>query len=320
MDIQKILDRASTLRIAVIGDLIVDHYICGSVDRVSPEAPVPVLLKGTEKTTMGGAGNVWQNLTNLGVHAELFCNFNGDALWHKGYDDRIHCNPYPYSKKTRVMCGNHQLLRIDEELQGNDMQWQTFKQFYWWEYLMNNSGDYDAFVISDYGKGVVSDSVIGTLMEYQFINRRDRKHSPVIVDAKKNFKRFYGAYCVKANDKESDDDIIQDCIQNRGINFFVRTRGDQGMVWYNRTTSGGVKGEKVNIVDVSGAGDTVTAMLAILMSDEGVRMSEVMWLANMAAAEVCKHPGVYAIQKEDLQHLIMPLVEYEDVIDEGKNK
>lgn len=305
MDIQKILERAATLRIAVIGDLIADHYLFGSVDRISPEAPVPVVRKESTKTTMGGGGNVFMNLHNLGVHAELFCNYDGPPFWDIELTDRIHCNPYPYSKKTRVMCGNHQLLRVDDEMQthGPHWQWQTFKQMSWWEYLMDNSGSYDAFVISDYNKGVCSDSVINTIIDYQFINRDGGKHSPVIVDAKKNFHRFQGSYCVKANDKESNDDIIQDCVENKGVNIFIQTHGENGISWHTKLGNRKIDGQKVDIVDVCGAGDTVTAILAIVLSEAGPDMGDAIDLANIAAAEVCKRPGVHAITKDELLKL-----------------
>lgn len=323
MDIQKILDRAATLRIAVIGDLIADHYLYGTVDRVSPEAPVPVLNKTHTKVGMGGAGNVFQNLINLGVNAELFCNYDGPLIWDLDLTDKIHCNPYPYSKKTRVMCGNHQLIRIDDEMQtsGPHWQWQTFKQMSWWEYLMDNSGSYDAFVIADYNKGVLSDSVINTIIDYQFINRDGGKHSPVIVDAKKNFHRFHGAYCVKANDKESTSGVIRDCVENKGVNIFIQTRGEKGMLWDTKLGGGIVKGNKVDIVDVCGAGDTTTATLAICLSEEGPNVQEACEFANLAASEVCRHPSVYAIKKGDLlshQHLEFDIEALERRMDELK--
>lgn len=328
MDVKRILDRAATLKIAVIGDLIVDHYIYGTVDRISPEAPVPVVKVTDKRTTLGGAGNVFMNLLNLGVDVELFCNYNNPdkvKFWDHGdsLSNRIHCNLYPHSKKTRVVCGNQQMIRVDEELDttANDWQWQAFKHMSWWEYLMNKSSEYDAFVISDYGKGVVSDSVINTLIDYQFINRENGKHSPVIVDAKRRFDRFRGAYCVKANDKEVTDDTIHACVNAYQNNIFIKTLGEHGIEWYTDRThlmekkDTIVKGIPVNIVDVCGAGDTVTAALAICLSsarEEVVDIKQACEFANMAAAEVCKHPGVYPIRKEDIEHMIIPIVDYEE--------
>ena len=166
---------------------------------------------------------------------------------------------------------------------------------------MDMSPLYDAFILSDYNKGVLSDSVINTIIEFQFMNREVGIHSPVIVDAKKNFHRFQGAYCLKGNNKEIESvHHHPQYLQNHGIKLVCVTCGESGISWYTEDGGDGVDGVNVPIVDVCGAGDTVTAMLAIGLARVSENFRDVVALANLAASEVCQHPGVYAIQQKDL--------------------
>lgn len=296
IDIKKILDRASTLKIAVIGDLIMDTYLYGEVNRVSPEAPIMVLEKRGTKTTMGGAANVFQNLIGLGVDADLYCNYDSHPFWDQSLNDKIFCNPYPFSRKTRIMCGNHHLLRIDDELSPTDMPGQTYKQMSWWQELMDKFEKYDTIVMADYGKGVLSDSVINTIIEFSYINPKK-----IIVDAKKDFHRFSRVAAIKCNNKEAA--IINKCdyLKKNDIMMWYVTQGESGIYYYSKLgLSDGVDGIPVNIVDVCGAGDTVTAALAVVISEEGYNIREAAEFANICASEVVKHAGVVPITREML--------------------
>lgn len=313
MDINQILGKASKMKIAVIGDLIHDHYIYGKIERLSPEAPVPIVIPIEEKTSLGGAGNVFMNLYNLGVGVELYCNSIGLPFGEVD-TDAIHNNPYPGSTKTRIVVDGQQLLRIDHETAQDQIEWLPFKKFEWWETLQEKFGQYDCIVLADYSKGVLSDSLINAIVELA-----THYKIPVVVDAKKDFHRFRGVDMVKCNEKES-------IIKNRHgihlnkrifceyykIEHFVVTRGANGMTLYSPYKDGTkIPGIQINQVDVCGAGDTVTAILAIMhCTDESV--FDYCQFANLAAAEVCKHSGVYAIKKEDIQHMIISKVEYEE--------
>lgn len=292
INIDEILTRASKLKIAVIGDLIIDQYVFGDVTRISPEAPVPVLVKNTEsKTCMGGAGNVFMNLVNLGVDVDLFCNFNQLSFWPDEYDNKIFCNNYPAAIKTRVMSGSHHMLRIDNEIMPDQIEWHTFKQLSWWSYLEEHFGEYDCIVMSDYGKGVLSDSLINAVMELAH-----HYGTLVVVDAKKEFHRYNGAMVIKCNKSEWE---ASDRKFGRSL-WTIVTCGEAGISLYDKEGSGeGINGIPVPIVDVCGAGDTVTAVLAMAFTAH-----QSMWdacvLANIAASEVCTHSGVYPITKEDL--------------------
>lgn len=300
INIDEVLERASKLKIAVIGDLIIDQYVFGDVTRVSPEAPVPVLNRTTTKTCMGGAGNVFMNLINLGVDADLFCNFNQLAFWDESFMDKIFCNNYPAAIKTRVMSGQHHLLRVDNEIMPDAIEWSTFKQLSWWEHLQDQFMEYDCIVLADYHKGCLSDSLINAVMELA-----THYKIPVVVDAKKDFQRFSGATIIKCNKKEWEAATSQiigspDRTRFSFAEWNVVTCGEAGISLYDNNGNGeGVNGIPIHLVDVCGAGDTVTAVLAMAFcSDES--MWDACELANIAASEVCQHSGVYAISKEDL--------------------
>lgn len=291
MDIQAILDRAATLKIAVIGDLILDHWIYGECHRISPEAPVPVVCKTGSSITLGGAGNVFMNLIGLGVDAELYCNYDGPMIG--GYYDKIHCNEYPCAKKTRVMCGNHHMLRIDDEITENQIEWNQYNQFSWWETLMNKFEEYDVIVFSDYHKGVCSDSVINTIMEFVHITKTKGKEILTVVDTKRAFNRYHGASVIKCNEHESENLLLNST-------WTIVTLGSKGMMFSGKNGhQGKVAGIDVPIIDVCGAGDTVTAAIAACLSGYPA-IETVCEFANLAASIVCRYPGVYPIKKEDL--------------------
>lgn len=292
MNIELLLTRASALKIAVIGDFIEDRYFIGSADRISPEVPVPVVTQQLTFSKPGGAGNVFMNLVNLGVHTDLYCiHSNGDYCWGMEHNDNIHTHEGRHAVKTRIMSGSHHLLRVDNELDPMQIEWLAFNNYSWWKTLEEKMGQYNAIVLCDYGKGVLSDSVINGVIELAIHYK-----IPVIVDAKKDFRRFKGAAIIKCNQKEYDALPIKwpDC------QWMVVTEGESGIRYTNNEGMyGRANGYNVNIVDVCGAGDTVTAVLAMmtaLLEDVQAGCN----IANIAASEVCRHPGVHAISKEEL--------------------
>ncbi len=300
IDIHAILDQASKLKVAIIGDLIEDIYITGRVDRISPEAPVPVLLQENKYSTLGGAGNVWQNLKNLGVDAHLYCNCN--YLFHQAIheDESIHVNQYPHSTKIRMVSNGQQLLRVDRE-EFNAVESLSFRHFSWWRELLENLGGYDCIIFSDYGKGVCTSSVINAVMTEANLQLKN-----VIVDTKNQFDRYIGASIIKCNDKEASGMVHEaKFVKDLRIFALVITKGASGISWYTEEQEDGVNGIPIDVVDPCGSGDTVTALLALF--DNGVSLKDMITLANIAAAEVCRHRGVFPITKEILLNAI-PLV------------
>lgn len=283
-------------RIAVVGDYIEDRYLLTSVSRLSPEAPVPVARKIDEMIGHGGAGHVWEILQNIGCDAYLFCD--GDpANW---VDDvgRVFINPGVHSVKTRVMSGQHHLLRIDEEPDAKDIMGGTFKSNDWalkFESMISQR-EFDCVVISDYHKGVVSKNVAEMVIAWC----KDM-NIPCIVDAKKGFERFGGATIVKCNEEESSGmGDIREYLESMQVRHVVVTMGASGIRTYRAHHEFRVPGIQVPIVDVCGAGDTVTAILALCGYVDDMDITDAIEFANHMAAESCKYPGVWVCSHEDM--------------------
>lgn len=272
MDIHKILERASTLRIAVVGDLILDRYIIGDVNRISPEAPVPVVHLTHTRENPGGAGNVAENLKGLGCQVSFFHQPNPPI-------------------KTRVMSGNHHLLRIDDEDEPIWVRWDDIDIGLGYG-LENNK--YDIVILSDYSKGMLSAEVIR-----EVIGRCKTHDIPVVVDSKHKLGDFIEASLVKCNKKEWDRFTTKSPYQYLGEYFvddIVITDGPNGMEGYNHSHYN-VDGLKINLNDSCGAGDTVISVLAVMKALK-YGLNESIILANIAGSAVCMHPGVTPITKE----------------------
>ena len=291
------MQKAKGKRIAIIGDFMIDRYFIGTASRLSPEAPVPVLLRDKVYDRPGGAGNVLYNILTLGVEAELFCDsqiYVGDSI-----AGNTHANPYPCAVKERLMSGNHQLLRIDTEVPSESIEWRQFQHFTWWRDLMERFEGFDAIVMSDYGKGVLSDNVINTVLDLARIANK-----PVVVDAKGNFQRYSGATVMKCNQKEARDGNLLHLGKN--FDYRVVTQGESGISYFDKNNhQEGFAGIPENVImDVTGAGDTVTAILGIIMAlglPLDVAIEYGCELANVAAAYACTKPMVYAVTMNDLK-------------------
>jgi D-beta-D-heptose 7-phosphate kinase/D-beta-D-heptose 1-phosphate adenosyltransferase len=313
-DIDTIFKKAAGLKIAVIGDLIEDRYIIGGVDRISPEAPVPVVIQSEDRICLGGAGNVMANLHNVGVDVDLYCNYNSSSIyWYReslemGSGGNIFINKFPHSVKTRIMAGQYHIVRVDNELRQNEIEWLSFKSFSWYDHLEKNFEQYDAIVLADYHKGVLSDSLINAVVELAM-----HYDIPVIVDAKRDFDRFKGCTIVKCNRKEFESYYeIQSLkysvvsppnhlVERLRLHHFIVTNGKSGISSYGHgMASTGVDGIPMDVVDTCGAGDTVTAMIALMkcITDD---IEDILKISNIAASQVCKHVGVYPITQQDLK-------------------
>jgi D-beta-D-heptose 7-phosphate kinase/D-beta-D-heptose 1-phosphate adenosyltransferase len=282
MNTQEFIERASNVSIAVIGDYIQDRYIIGEMERISPEAPVPVLRFIEQRYSSGGAGNVTKNLENIGVHTQFFHSPNSRVV------------------KTRIMAGNHHIVRIDEDIIAPPLEWRSTD---WRESFENILPHMNCVVLSNYHKGTIDEEIAS-----EVIHLCIDKKIPVIADAKRDFWHYRHANIVKCNAKEwteyknEDDTGESQFCDEFDIDNLVITRGEKGIYVTDREGSYGAHGVSVPIVDVCGAGDTVTAILAVCLALD-IDLKEGIKLANAAAAEVCKHPGVYSITKEDILNL-----------------
>ena len=303
--------------ILCLGDVMLDRFAYGESERISPEAPVPVLLLRRTRSMLGGAGNVARNIAALGGKAKLLGLLGNDAA---GAEVRaliaqtpglIDCSVgsanRPTVQKTRYIAGHQQLLRIDEE--------ETYPLGPAEAAALIAAADQaiagaDAVILSDYGKAALGPAVIAAV-----VDKAKALRIPVHVDPKgDDFARYRGASCITPNQRElalaarlpvgGDDEIVaaaRQVMREAEAAAILATRSEKGMVLVE--ASGGVHFEAARaqeVYDVSGAGDTVIAVLALACAS-GYPMPQAMKLANTAAGIVVSKLGTATVELDELQ-------------------
>ncbi len=312
-------------RIAVVGDLMLDRYTFGSVSRISPEAPVPVLEIESEQARLGGAANVGHNILGLGA-TPLMLGVVGDdtsGLILKGIFtdlgfplDGIITDPdRPTTVKTRVIAGSQQMLRMDHEVK-HEISRETEDRLI--AALSNNIDDLDGIILEDYNKGVVTKSVINRVIA---LGREFGK--PVFVDPKaQNFFEYQQCTVFKPNKKEVEDALgmrLSDesdttaaglrLLEMLNADNILLTLGEKGMMLFERNPHEGdelfaIPTRARDVADVSGAGDTVIATLSVAMAC-GLSIREAAELANRAAGLVIEELGIVPIYREQLIQAVL---------------
>lgn len=303
--------------VAVIGDLILDEYLIGEVTRISPEAAVPVNLITSRKYVPGGAANTAANLSGLGVNVHIagVCgrDANGSVLQSllKALPLDISgvylCDDVETTTKIRVQSGSQQMIRLDFEKFHPMEDEISDKIIRWLSDLYQHH--LDAIVLSDYAKGVVTPA-----LSQKVIHWGKEKGIPVIIDPKGNdWEKYRGAYGVTPNVKELVDAIghpvsnKDEAVEKAGallrekydIDTLFVTRSEKGLSAISK--DGALHKESVTkeVFDVSGAGDTVVAVLttAIVM---GIDIMDALTLANTAAGVAISKSGTYRVKKEEI--------------------
>ncbi|MBB3929362.1 D-beta-D-heptose 7-phosphate kinase/D-beta-D-heptose 1-phosphate adenosyltransferase [Kaistia hirudinis] len=303
-------------RIAVIGDVMIDRYITGSVNRISPEAPVPVLLHGAVRIVAGGAANVAANAAALGASVNLVGIVGADAeadelrkvlADHPAVDlsGLVTDTGRPTVTKTRVMSGRQQIVRIDAESASYPLPDIETAIIASGTQAVANA---DILVLSDYAKGVLTDSVIAAL-----IQAAKARGIPVIVDPKRRtFEAYRGATLVTPNRRElleatglADETDEQAAIaasaaaRQFGGDVLV-TRAEKGMtLWRQGGAVTHVPAEAREVFDVSGAGDTALAALAVALAS-GLPVESGVVVANKAAAIAVSKLGTAVVTRAEL--------------------
>jgi len=313
IDLVEKLDRVNVL---VVGDVMLDRYMYGIISRISPEAPVPVLKSGQTKSTLGGAGNVALNLLALGSNVSFVSVVGNDAEAREindilsnieGVKPNLLVEPQRKTTvKTRFMADRQQVLRVDAETthclekHSREMALKAIREF------MPGCG---IVVLSDYGKGFLSPDILRDIIE---IGRESGK--PVVVDPKgTDYALYRGASILTPNLQEiseatrlpvnGDDEIAtaaKKLIDSCKIDAILVTRSQEGMSLIQ--SSGEVthlKAEAKEVFDVSGAGDTVVAVVASAFGS-GASLSEAAELANIAAGIVVGKVGTAVTHSKDL--------------------
>lgn len=322
---EKILKNISGKRIAVIGDVMIDCYLWGSAERISPEAPVPVVFVSKKEMRPGGAANVALNLKSLGVEPQLFSvigkDANGKILSNLLNESGIKTETVFLSSqrittsKTRVLSQNHQMLRFDEELKSPVTETDSAKIISSFCNL-NRKKKFDAVIIEDYNKGLLSPELIETLLIIF-----DKEKIPVLVDPKHdNFFEYEGVTVFKPNLREAQQALGKNIESNLSSlnqahaelknklshHYTLITLGDKGSYIHNGKSGKIIPAQIRNVSDVSGAGDTVIAVMAGAMT-AGATLTEATFLSNLAGGLVCEKAGVVAIDRLELLNEIKSL-------------
>jgi len=287
-------------KILVIGDLMIDHFLWGSCERISPEAPVQIINIENESTSLGGAGNVINNLNSLGAKVDFIsvigdCNTSNELLKllsdiNIGIQYLIIQNKRITSKKTRIIASQQQVIRYDKEsndeinINSQNQLLETFTK------IVN---DYDTILLSDYGKGVLTHNICQSLIS--IANKNNKK---ILVDPKGlNYSKYKGAYLLTPNKKEAGEatnEIINDKkslkkalqkLKNQcNLAVSIITLSEEGIAIFDNELRTHPTAAR-EVFDVTGAGDTVIAALGFALSSNK-NIDEAVKFANLASGVV----------------------------------
>jgi D-beta-D-heptose 7-phosphate kinase/D-beta-D-heptose 1-phosphate adenosyltransferase len=312
----ELLDRARGKRVVVVGDVMLDVYLIGDVERISPEAPVPVVRVRERKHALGGAANVAQNVIAIGARCDLVGAIGDDRagetlrsmlrlIGEEG--DSLVTVDRTTTQKTRIVARSQQLVRVDEEDDADVGGVEVGRML---DAVRAAMREADAVVLEDYNKGVLTPAVI-----HETIALGRARGVPIVVDPKfRNFFEYRGATVFKPNRRELEaalgaamdvdhPDAVPATLARLGVEHILLTLGDRGMALF----SGDGEVARVptvarEVYDVVGAGDTVTAYLATVLAAGG-SPSEAAMIANVAAGiEVGKLGAVTVTPAELLQY------------------
>lgn len=313
------LSRLGPVKVLVIGDFMLDAYTTGKIQRISPEAPVSVLNVHNEESRPGGSGNVVLNLCSLGAQVTVVGRVGRDfageeirnSLENEGVDVRglFSQKRYKTPVKNRFIADSQQVLRVDFETitpLTEDLEHEVIQKL---PDLMEES---EIVAISDYGKGFLSHTLLGVVIEMA-----KSRHIPVIVDPKGvDFTKYRGATILKPNLSEafaaarlsqdfSLDEVSATILKTCGVDQLMITRSHEGISLFNRN------GERFDfpvrskeVKDVTGAGDTVLSMLSVALAN-GLDIKYAAQLANIAAGMVIERIGCARIDLSDMAERLM---------------
>ncbi|MEM7161972.1 MAG: PfkB family carbohydrate kinase [Bacteroidota bacterium] len=319
MNLEAYFDKFSTITPLVIGDVMVDSYMWGEINRISPEAPVPIVEVKEREDRLGGAANVLRNFISLGCQP-ILCSVIGEdkageifrqRLSHHALkeDYILNSTDRPTTRKTRVISEQQQVLRVDEEVTADlniDEEIALLSKI---QRALNNEA-ISVVVLEDYNKGVLTKNVIEQVIVWCI-----EKDIPVTVDPKKkNFWAYQGVTLFKPNLREIEDGLKEEvdptskssldeaCAklkQKLNAAMALITLSEHGVYVNHKGNSEIIPAEKREIADVSGAGDTVISVASICLA-LGMEASNMARLSNLAGGLVCEKVGVVPITAKTL--------------------
>ncbi len=317
--LKNIISRFSRKKILVIGDLILDHHIFGTVDRISPEAPVPVVWANKESFACGGAANVGVNLRALGAKVSLcaVCGRDhfGKQLLKYIKESGMATNLIvvdslrPTTLKTRIMAHNQQIVRVDWESQ-EQLDLATNKLIL--NKIKKNINDFDAVIIEDYGKGVVNPGLVE-----EVVRLCKRKKKIITVDPKEEHFDYYGnvtaltpnlkeaqaAVNMKIRSKSEIPLLGKMIMEKLNPQMLLLTLGEDGMMLFYGDSYHHMPTAALEVFDVTGAGDTVISAFTLSLAC-GAKQEEAAAIANLAAGIVVGKLGAATVVKKELYNII----------------
>jgi D-beta-D-heptose 7-phosphate kinase/D-beta-D-heptose 1-phosphate adenosyltransferase len=314
--LQSILRHFPGRRVLIVGDVMLDEYLWGSVQRISPEAPVPIVELHKRSDIPGGAANTAANIAGLGGQVHLAGVVGqddaGQRLRARLAEQGIAVTGLlvdkcrPTTTKTRIIAHNQQVVRVDQEQRGNFAPALEERLLGFVEEQLPHA---DACVLSDYAKGVVSSN-----LARRFIRRATELGKPVVVDPKgTDFAKYQGATLIKPNLHEAGlflqrevsslEDVLeagQRLLALLGVAGVLITRGGAGMSLFEKDTETiHIPAQAREVFDVTGAGDTVAATLTLALAS-GASLQQAARLSSLAAGVIVGRLGTSAIRLEDL--------------------
>lgn len=319
MDTEKIIKDLASLKVAVIGDVMLDTYCWGKVDRISPEAPVPVVVLGKKEYRVGGAANVALNTVAMGAATYIFSvigdDDDGQRLKQLLNEANIHTEHMVLdtdrftTNKTRIISRNQQMLRMDAEVT-TDISHETEEKLLQQLQQFIKAASPQVVILEDYNKGVLTTRVIT-----ETIRICNEAGICTAVDPKrKNFFAYKGCTIFKPNLKEVKEalNLLNDAVNAEALNnihlqlfaelnnkYSLITLSENGIFYQGAEESAIIPTHKRNIADVSGAGDTVIAVASLLYAATN-KIELAAQVSNIAGGLVCEEVGTVAIDKNKL--------------------
>jgi len=318
--LNRFLNRFPKKKILVLGDLMLDHYIWGSVRRISPEAPVPVVNVQSESVLLGGAGNVLHNILTLSGKG-MICSVVGSDDAGKWIRDEIASNGVslgglvveddrPTTKKTRIIAHQQQVVRYDHE-ERSRIKLKTERKIT--AFISEHLMEMDGIVVSDYAKGVVTEGLMKKVISWA-----KKRGIPVVVDPKVDRLSYYkNVTMITPNHLEASEGSGIEIVDEKSLckagkillkklkcEAVLITRGEQGMSLFEKSGKvTHIPTEAKEVYDVTGAGDTVVGTLSLALA-AGAPFAAAARLANHAAGIVVGEVGTAAIHKEKLEEVL----------------
>jgi len=324
ISVEKMFRDFTDMKVLIIGDIMIDSYIWGKVERISPEAPVPVVSVTKRENRLGGAANVALNIQSLGA-TPLLCSISGTDVKGNEFNQLLEKNNISSSgilrnekrittTKFRIIGNNYQMLRVDEEVAHTLSQDETRDFFNHIERIINAEKP-NAILFEDYDKGVINLALITWIVELA-----EKLKIPVVVDPKKkNFSFYKNISLFKPNYKElceglkienihrQPEELLKICSafqHHQNISKMMLTLSELGVFISSHNKTGIAEGAILpsrvrNVSDVSGAGDTVISVAA-LCTALNLPLYDTAFISNIAGGLVCEETGVVPVNKEKL--------------------